>query len=84
MLLKSSKVQWYRTSSAFFRSPLHKQVKYLNKSIHGYLKYGLPIWLTEFACGYAGEGETEEEQARLLNNSVTYLEMHPDIYRYAW
>ncbi|CAM9569235.1 unnamed protein product [Ectocarpus sp. 8 AP-2014] len=29
------------------------EVKYLNKHIHMYVqRYGLPIWLTEFACGF--------------------------------
>lgn len=40
------------------------QVKYLNKHIHMYVqRYGLPIWLTEFACGFEAIELTAEGQA---------------------
>lgn len=44
------------------------QVKYLNKHIHMYNKYGLPIWLTEFACGFEASQLTAEGQASAPEN----------------
>ncbi|CAM9623637.1 unnamed protein product, partial [Scytosiphon promiscuus] len=40
------------------------EVKYLNKHIHKYVqRYGLPIWLTEFACGFEATELTADGQA---------------------
>ncbi|CAM9665667.1 unnamed protein product [Pylaiella littoralis] len=62
------------------------EVKYLNKHIHMYSKYNMPIWLTEFACGFHATEFTAEGQAsaQYLKSALTYLELHPNIYRYAW
>ncbi|CAM9230570.1 unnamed protein product, partial [Discosporangium mesarthrocarpum] len=60
------------------------EVQYLNKHLHGYLKYNKPIWLTEFSCGDTMSNMNEESQAAYLADAITYLEMNPNIYRYAW
>eukprot|EP00752_Nemacystus_decipiens_P008859 g7905.t1 len=60
------------------------EVRYLNKHIHMYTKYGLPIWLTEFACGFEALELNAEGQANFLKDAGTYLEMNPHIFRYAW
>lgn len=60
------------------------KAKYLNKHIHGYLKYGLPIWLTEFACGDETARMSEQGQAEFLSEALLLLELHPSVDRYAW
>eukprot|EP00904_Undaria_pinnatifida_P006640 jgi/Undpi1/3105/HiC_scaffold_15.g06479.m1 len=60
------------------------QVKYLNKHIHSYLKYGLPIWLTEFACADDSTLANEKGQASYLADALLFLELHPHVARYAW
>ncbi|CAM9096280.1 unnamed protein product, partial [Hapterophycus canaliculatus] len=60
------------------------EVRYLNKILHGYLKYGLPLWLTEFACGDDASFMNKEDQATYLSNALTLLELHPAVARYAW
>ena len=51
-------------------------------------KYGLPIWLTEFALtNYAGGGAmypTQAEQAAFATGAVQMLETTPYVERYAW
>ncbi|CAM9916438.1 unnamed protein product, partial [Laminaria digitata] len=37
------------------------EVRFLNKHMHSYTKYGLPIWLTEFACGFEPDNVKDEE-----------------------
>ncbi|CAM9199787.1 unnamed protein product [Choristocarpus tenellus] len=60
------------------------EVRYLNKHLHQYSKFGIPIWLTEFACGDNASVMTEEGQASYLQDALTYLEINPNIYKYAW
>lgn len=61
-----------------------RQVRYLNKILHGYLKYGLPIWITEFACADDAAYMNEASQAAYLADALTLLELHPSVARYAW
>ncbi|CAM9227153.1 unnamed protein product, partial [Ectocarpus sp. 12 AP-2014] len=60
------------------------EVRYLNKILHGYLKYGLPIWITEFACADDAAYMNEASQAAYLADALTLLELHPSVARYAW
>lgn len=60
------------------------QAKWLNKILHGYLKYDLPLWLTEFACGDEPDKMTASKQASYLADALTLLELHPAVARYAW
>ena len=60
------------------------QVNWLNKILHGYLKYGLPLWLTEFACGDEAGKMTASAQASYLASALKLLELHPGVARYAW
>ncbi|CAM9809445.1 unnamed protein product, partial [Ascophyllum nodosum] len=60
------------------------EVRYLNKHMHVYIKYGLAIWLTEFACAFESTAATEASQAEYLSEALTYLELNPHIFRYAW
>lgn len=66
-------------------TPRHEpQAVYLNKILHGYLKYGRPIWLTEFACADDAALETVAGQRSYLSEALLLLELHPDVERYAW
>jgi len=51
-----------------------------------YKHYGnRPIWLTEFALGYQySSTPTLQEQGDFMKRTLTMLENHPAIYRYAW
>ncbi|CAN0512617.1 unnamed protein product [Ectocarpus sp. 12 AP-2014] len=60
------------------------EVRYLNKILQGYLKYGLPIWITEFACADDAAYMNEASQAAYLADALTLLELHPSVARYAW
>lgn len=60
------------------------QVNFLNKILHGYLKYDMPIWVTEFACGDEASKMNEAAQASYLSEALTLLELHPAVSRYAW
>ncbi|CAM9119621.1 unnamed protein product, partial [Ectocarpus fasciculatus] len=60
------------------------EVRYLNKIIYGYLKYDLPIWVTEFACADDAAYMTEASQAAYLADALRLLELHPSVARYAW
>ncbi|CAN0438173.1 unnamed protein product [Ascophyllum nodosum] len=60
------------------------QARYLNKHLQMYSKYGLPIWLTEFACGDDTSLMSESGQADYLADALRLLELHPNVVRYAW
>lgn len=60
------------------------QVNWLNKILHGYLKYDLPLWLTEFACGDEPDKMNASAQASYLSSALKLLELHPSVARYAW
>lgn len=60
------------------------QVTYLNKMLHGYLKYGLPLWLTEFACADDSSLVDADYQATYASEALLLLELHPSVERYAW
>lgn len=72
--------------SVFARIPVRccPQANWLNKILHGYLKYDLPLWLTEFACGDDANKMTESHQASYLADALKLLELHPAVARYAW
>eukprot|EP00752_Nemacystus_decipiens_P009999 g8915.t1 len=60
------------------------EVNWLNKILHGYLKYDLPLWLTEFACGDEADKMTTSAQGSYLSSALKLLELHPGVTRYAW
>jgi len=54
--------------------------------LHDYKRYGKPIWLTEF-CGWEDlQNRTPnwQLQAEYMSMVLVYLEMDPDVHRYAW
>jgi hypothetical protein len=46
-------------------------------------KYGLPIWLTEFACG-DGADLSLPVQMQYMQDALMILEDNPNVARYAW
>ena len=56
-------------------------MKYLNKHIHMYTKYGLPIWLTEFACGFEAAELNEDGQVRGPRANYQRKKSRPPLHR---
>jgi hypothetical protein len=53
----------------------------------GFVQFGKPIWLTEFACGgndSGGNPYSVAEQQAYMEAAIPYLESNPNIYRYSW
>jgi hypothetical protein len=46
-------------------------------------KYNRPIWVTEFDCADSGAQPVDVQRA-YMKAAVTYLEMEPMVFRYAW
>ena len=62
--------------ASFLYNRLHRgafQVKYLNKHMHMYSRYGLPIWLTEFACGFEATDLSADGQVWSSNSDLAPL-----------
>jgi hypothetical protein len=47
----------------------------------GFVQFGRPIWLTEFACNGSA---TVAQQKAYMQAAVPYLEGNPNVMRYAW
>jgi hypothetical protein len=47
----------------------------------GFLQFGKPIWLTEFACD---SSHSVADQKAYMQAAVPYLESSPYVFRYAW
>ncbi len=48
------------------------------------MRYGKPLWLTEFALWRSEDWATDELERQWLLDMVSFLEAHPYVYRYAW
>ena len=48
------------------------------------MRYGKPVWLTEFALWRAEDWATDEVERQWLLDMVAFLEDHPFVHRYAW
>ena len=46
-------------------------------------KYGLPVWLTEFACPNGAAGPLGRQQA-FMSDALNILEMEDAVEKYAW
>jgi Glycosyl hydrolase catalytic core len=56
------------------------EVEWVRDHIEPYRKFGLPIWVTEFACI---DGDKERVK-RFMRETVDFFEKDPLIERYAW
>jgi hypothetical protein len=52
-----------------------------NSTLEGWVQFGKPIWLTEFACDGS---HSEAEQQAYMEAAVPYLENNPHVFRYSW
>ncbi len=50
-------------------------------TMQGFVQFGKPIWLTEFACDST---HSVADQKGFMQAAVPYLESNPNIARYAW
>jgi len=50
-------------------------------TLQGFLQFGRPIWLTEFACNAS---HSVADQKAFMLAAVPYLESNPNVMRYAW
>jgi len=50
-------------------------------TLEGFLQFGKPIWLTEFACD---KSHSVADQKTYMQAAVPYLENNPNVVRYAW
>jgi hypothetical protein len=60
-------------------------------TLAGFVQFGRPIWVTEFACGPrrnpdggAPIASSVAEQKAYMQAAVPYLESNPNVMRYAW
>lgn len=52
-----------------------------NNSLEGFVQFGKPIWLTEFACD---GGHSVADQKAYMQAAIPYLEGNAHIERYSW
>lgn len=52
-----------------------------NATLAGFVQFGKPIWLTEFACD--GSHSVADQQA-YMEAAIPYLEGNPNVFRYSW
>jgi len=60
------------------------QVEYLHNHLSMYYKYGLPLWLTEFACADDTTKIDAAGQAEYMKEAIPYLEESSYVAKYAW
>lgn len=52
-----------------------------NATLEGFLQFGKPIWVTEFACD---NSHSPADQQAYMEAAITYLENNDNVYRYSW
>lgn len=55
----------------------------LKSYVERFKKYQKPIWMTEF-CGWEKNITSATSQMEFMSEAVTYMELDPDVERYAW
>lgn len=55
----------------------------LKSYVERFKKYGKPIWMTEF-CAWENNITSPEAQMKFMSEAVCYMELDPDVERYAW
>ena len=56
----------------------------LKSHVNGYKKYNKPIWVTEFSAWESATIDTWQKQATYMTQGLAYLELDPQVERYAW
>jgi hypothetical protein len=70
-------VHWYNCDLASLQGYIDGD----GKSFEGFVQFGRPIWLTEFACDAS---HSAADQMAYMEAAVPYLESNPHVFRYSW
>jgi hypothetical protein len=69
-------VHWYNCDLASLQSYIDGDSTY-----EGFVQFGKPIWLTEFACD---SSHSAADQMAYMKAAIPYLESNPHVFRYSW
>ncbi len=70
-------VHWYNCDLPSLQGYLEGNTS----GLEGFVQFGKPIWLTEFACDTT---HSVADQTAYMEAAVPYLESSPYVYRYSW
>jgi hypothetical protein len=73
-------VHWYNCDLASLQAYIEGNINN-GGTLEGFVQFGKPIWLTEFACD---NSHPVAEQKAYMQAAIPYLENNPHIYRYSW
>jgi hypothetical protein len=73
-------VHWYNCDLPSLKAYLEGNLD-AGGGLQGFVQFGKPIWLTEFACDNS-HGEADQEA--YMRAAVPYLEGNPHVFRYSW
>jgi Glycosyl hydrolase catalytic core len=73
-------VHWYNCDLPSLRAYLEGNVD-AGGGLQGFVQFGKPIWLTEFACD---SSHSVADQQAYMQAAVPYLEGNPHVFRYSW
>lgn len=73
-------VHWYNCDLPSLKAYLEGNTD-AGGGLQGFVQFGKPIWLTEFACD--GSHSVAQQKA-YMQAAVPYLESNPHVVRYAW
>jgi hypothetical protein len=73
-------VHWYNCDLPSLRAYLEGNLD-AGGGLQGFVQFGRPIWLTEFACD---NSHAEADQEAYMRAAVPYLEGNPHVFRYSW
>jgi hypothetical protein len=73
-------VHWYNCDLPSLQAYLEGNVD-AGGTLQGFVQFGKPIWLTEFACD---PSHSVADQKAYMQAAVPYLEGNPRVFRYSW
>jgi hypothetical protein len=73
-------VHWYNCDLPSLKAYLEGNVD-AGGGLQGFVQFGKPIWLTEFACD---SSHSAADQKAYMEAAVPYLEANPNVFRYSW
>jgi hypothetical protein len=73
-------VHWYNCDLPSLQAYLEGDVS-SGGTLPGFVQFGKPIWLTEFACDAS---HSVADQKAYMQAAVPYLESNPHVFRYSW
>jgi len=73
-------IHWYNCDLPSLKAYIEGNID-AGGGLQGFVKFGKPIWLTEFSCDGS---HTEADQKAYMQAAVPYLEGNPHVFRYSW